>query len=604
MHATSSPSGFIVQRTWGGSGFDNASGVVVDSSGNIYVSGTTNSFGPGSPSQSAIVLLKYDPRGSLLWQRIWSGTGNGNDTSTGVATDSSGSVYVTGYTTSFGAGKEDVLLLKFGPSGSLVWQRTWSGSQTDKGDSVAVDSSGNIYVSGHTDRFGTGAFEVLLLRFDTSGNLIWQRTWGVSGFEAQGLSVAVDSSGAIFVAGEVALLSKPENPKGLLLKFGSSGSLLLQENWYGSAADVGQGIAIDPSGSIYIAGFTLVPKLLPPQVSVTGSNVAILKLNSTGGPLWEKSWGGLASTDGGLGVASDSSGNIYVTGITRNIDYSGPAPNFLGENAFLLRFDSSGGLISSFTYGGFPCTGCTRDRGEAVAVNSFGGPVVVGQVGEHQEGVGDCPVPSSNARDCRPYALKVDSISRLGTSSFGFGSLTGTLAAPMIGLMIPTGSISTPPGTQNYGGSTDIFLLEATQLYGVTIRTNPPGSQVGSIGITFNDTYYEDGENGVYPEMVAPVTAPAFPGYSFSHWALDGGLSAASDIANPTSVTIHGPGSLLAVFAPTKAAQFPLQGLLPFLGITAASGIILALSIFAIVKRSRKSQAQPTMHPSLDRTTL
>ncbi len=133
----------LIQKTWGGISSDAGFGVAVDASGNIYVTGRTYSFGVGLAD---VLLSKFDSSGSLLWQRTWGG--RDTDVGLGVALDASGNIYVTGYTTSFGAGGFDVLLLKFDSTGALLFQRTWGGSSTDYGNGVAVDASGNALVAG------------------------------------------------------------------------------------------------------------------------------------------------------------------------------------------------------------------------------------------------------------------------------------------------------------------------------------------------------------------------------------------------------------------------------------------------------------------------
>ncbi|MGA8858048.1 MAG: SBBP repeat-containing protein [Candidatus Bathyarchaeia archaeon] len=130
------------QKTWGGSSFDNGSGVAVDGSGNVYVTGVTASFGAGGQD---VFLLKYDSSGSLQFQKTWGGTSG--DGGYGVAVDGSGNVYVTGSTSSFGAGGGDAFLLKYDSSGSLQFQKTWGGIHYDEGDGVAV-SGGVAYVTG------------------------------------------------------------------------------------------------------------------------------------------------------------------------------------------------------------------------------------------------------------------------------------------------------------------------------------------------------------------------------------------------------------------------------------------------------------------------
>ena len=111
------------------------------------------------------------------WAHTWGGASA--DSVSGIAVDpASGAIYATGSTSSFGAGGVDVLLLKYDSSGSLVWSRTWGGPGNESGNSVAVDGLGNVYVVGSTDSFGAGWYDALILKFDRSGNLLWSRTWG------------------------------------------------------------------------------------------------------------------------------------------------------------------------------------------------------------------------------------------------------------------------------------------------------------------------------------------------------------------------------------------------------------------------------------------
>jgi hypothetical protein len=169
--------------------------VALDSSGNIYVAGGTFSQGAGGRDG---LLAKYDTNGNLIWQRILGGANN--DIFFSVALDSSGNIYVAGYTFSQGAGGQDGLLTKYDTNGNLIWQRILGGANNDIFFSVALDSSGNIYVAGYTSSQGAGGQDGLLTKYDTNGNLIWQRILGGASFDIF-LSVALDSSGNIYVAG-------------------------------------------------------------------------------------------------------------------------------------------------------------------------------------------------------------------------------------------------------------------------------------------------------------------------------------------------------------------------------------------------------------------
>ncbi len=417
----------LIQRTWGGNKDDEGFGVAVDSSGNIYVTGDTDSFGPGGPSnRSSLSLLKYDTTGSLLWQRIWSGSGNGTDEGFGVAVDSSGNVYVTGDTDSFGVGNEAVLLLKFNSSGSLLWQRTWGDGGLDYGLGVAVDSSGNIYVTGSTNSFGVGGVDVFLLRFDSFGSLLWQRTWGGSSAD-YGNGVVVDSSGHIYVTGSTNSFGVGDYEV-FLLQFDSTGSLLWQRIWGGGG--YGSGVAVDSSGHIYVTG--------------ESRGVLLLKFDSTGNLLWKKSWSD--TNTGGDSVAVDSSGSIYVTGSA-----GGGCADCL-EEGLLLKFDSSGSLLWGRTWNGSN----SHDFGFGVAVDSSGNALVTGSVAE-----------------APPYTLvspKVTLATPAGTTS----NPGGSLGNPAFTLHTRTGTVLPLSGSQSYAGSDDQFLMK----YGL-----PPSSPLYPSGV-------------------------------------------------------------------------------------------------------------------------
>ncbi len=436
-------------KTWGGSSNDTGNGVARDNgvAKDTIITGGTESFGPGNPTHTALLLLDYNSSDILRVREIWSGPGNGTDIGNGVAVDYFGNlygnIYVTGLTTSFGAGSYDALLLKFDSTdGSLLWQRTWGGSSVDAGRGLAVDSSGNIYVTGNTYSFGAGSFDALLLKFDSTGSLVWQKTWGGSG-DDDGTGVAVDSSGNIYVTGYTYSFGAGLDDV-FLLKFDSAGSLLWQRTWGGYSIDAGFGVAVDSStGNIYVTGATV-------NFGAGSADVMLLKFDSAGSLLWQRTWGG-SSLDIGQGVAVDSSsGNIYVTGNT----YSFGAG---GSDVFLLKFDSTGSLLNQEIYGG-----SSDDAGYGVAVDSAGNAFITGYVSE-----------------APPYSSTTTGNSTLGTPTFSLGNPYYTLGTPTAKLGTPTGSVTKPSGSQTYAGNQDVFLTK----YGPTSVAALPPSLITLAGL-------------------------------------------------------------------------------------------------------------------------
>ena len=141
-------------RTLGGSSGDVGNGIAVDSSANVYVIGY-HSF----DFKPRFGFAKYNSSGAIQWQRTL-GTTSESDVGHGIDVDSSGNVYVFGETNSSGAGGDDFLFAKYNSSGTIQWQHTLGGSNDTKGRAGVVDSSGNVYIAGYTNSAGAGSFDL------------------------------------------------------------------------------------------------------------------------------------------------------------------------------------------------------------------------------------------------------------------------------------------------------------------------------------------------------------------------------------------------------------------------------------------------------------
>lgn len=317
-------------------------GVTFDTSDNMYVTGTTQSFGG---QDFDVFFLKFDSSCHQLYPTMqWGGAGN--DVPRGMASDSFDNVYVTGYTDSFAAGGMQLFLLKYrSADNEFVWSRTFGGGGPLNvyGTGVDVDLSGNVYVTGYmtSANVNSGAATVILLKFDPSGNLIFQRTWGgaVNDF---GSGIVLDGAGNIYVTGTTYSFSvTPGIPNVFLLKYDSSGNLLFQKTWGGTLSDFGSGVAVDVLGNVYVTGYTYSSSLAPGVASVF-----LLKYTGSGSLTLEQTWGGRRN-DYGYGVAVNTLGEVYVTGYSSSF-----GPNYPGTNFFLLKYDLLGNLISEKLYGG------------------------------------------------------------------------------------------------------------------------------------------------------------------------------------------------------------------------------------------------------------
>ncbi len=219
----------------------------------------------------------------------------GDDKGNSVAIDNSGNVYITGFTSNDldgnkNSGRLDIFLTKFSTDGKKIWTKQYGTRDTDKGNSVAIDSSGNIYITGYTTgnldgnrNRRKGEKDIFLTKFSTDGKKIWTKQYG-TGFYDEGNSIAIDSSGNIFITGSTfGSLDGRRNRDGrdpdvFLTKFNSNGTKFWTKQ-YGKnfSHDFGNSVTIDNSGAIYVAGHYL-------------GNILLIKYSSNGKIIWEKNY--------------------------------------------------------------------------------------------------------------------------------------------------------------------------------------------------------------------------------------------------------------------------------------------------------------------------
>jgi hypothetical protein len=175
--------------------------------------GGTVVSGRGGDGGNDAYVLKTDPEGALLWERAFGG--EGMDIAYSVRQTADGGYIVAGSIDSFGAGGGDLYLVKIGPGGDLTWERTFGGEGRDCGLSVTQAAEGDYVVVGWTTSFGAGGNDIYLLRVSPEGDLAWQKTFGGEA-DDYGRSVAQTADGGLIVAGtadSVVYLLKTD-PKG------------------------------------------------------------------------------------------------------------------------------------------------------------------------------------------------------------------------------------------------------------------------------------------------------------------------------------------------------------------------------------------------------
>jgi len=289
--------------SWGGNRDDQANALALDAAGNIYIVGATWSYGTGIPTYSNNVLVKFFANGTKAWNLTWGGAED--DVANGVALDSARNIYIVGATGTYP--RQNLTLVKYYSNGTQAWSVTWgSDASDDAGGGLTVDSNKNIYVTGFTNITGGKYNDLVLLKFFPNGTRVWNVTWGYSN-EDRGAKVSIDSAGKLYVMGSSRNPYVPHDIDFALVKFDPNSTRIWNVTWGGSKDDIGTSLTCDSEANIYAAGTTS-------SFSFDSSeNLALVKFSSNGTRLWNISWGGQGDQKG-FGVAKDPIGNIYISG--------------------------------------------------------------------------------------------------------------------------------------------------------------------------------------------------------------------------------------------------------------------------------------------------
>ncbi len=341
---------------------DVANAVVIDKSGNVYVTG----YSVGSGTGPDFATIKYAANGDTLWIRRYNGPGNSYDVANAVTVDSNGNVYVTGE--SIGGGADyDYTTIKYTSNGDTLWVRRYnsSGNTDDYAKALAVDDSGNVYVAGFPvtikylpngdaawirSSYGSGNalarddignvyvcgqdvnLNLATVKFGPHGNTEWVR-WCCGPGRANAL--AVDDSGYVYVTGS----GSGTYDDYATIKFTSTGDTVWVRHYNGPAdsIDVAKDLAVDDSGNVCVTGWSYGSSNYP--------DYATIKYNSMGDSVWVRRYSGVGYDNLTEGLAVDRKGNVYVTGRSIGLGTSNDyatimyAPN--GDTVWVRRYDGA-----------------------------------------------------------------------------------------------------------------------------------------------------------------------------------------------------------------------------------------------------------------------
>lgn len=295
----------------GSNSYDLASAIAVDNAnGNVYVTGESYS-GVGSRDDYATVA--YDSSGNQLWVARYNGTVNGMNIAHAIAVDSTtGNVYVTGESYGGVTSGIDYATVAYDSRGNQLWAARYHGPGTAsaRAFAIAVDCAGNVYVTGSSDG-GASGFDYATVAYDSSGNQLWVARYNGPGNSADNArAIAVDSAGNVYVTGESARGASADYVDYATVAYDSSGNQLWVARYTGPVSSIhyARAIAVDGMSNVYVTG---------ESTGASTVDYATVAYDSSGNQLWVARYHGPGSGDyynDAVAIAVDSASNVYVTG--------------------------------------------------------------------------------------------------------------------------------------------------------------------------------------------------------------------------------------------------------------------------------------------------
>lgn len=287
-------------KTIGSSGIDWGYAIIQTTDGGFAITGTTSQFGAGGYD---VYVIKLDNAGTLQWSRTIGGAGA--DQGYSIVQTSDGGYAIGGWSSSFGSGGQDIYVIKLDNTGALQWTKTIGGSSTEWGYSIIQTSDGGYAVGGHTNSYGAGGQDVYVVKLDNAGALQWTRTIGGTSDDA-GTSIIQTTDGGYAIGGKTKSYGAGQNDF-YFVKLNSGGALQWTRTVGGTNHDGAYGLVQTPDGGYALGGDS--------WSYGTAQDFYIVKLDNAGALQWSKNIGG-TGTDYGWSITKTSDKGYAVAGWT------------------------------------------------------------------------------------------------------------------------------------------------------------------------------------------------------------------------------------------------------------------------------------------------
>ncbi len=410
--------------SWGGPAGEDPSSILQTSDGGFIISGTTSSFGNGN---TEAFIAKFNSTGNLSWTRTWGGASN--DSASSLVISSDNGYVLTGQTSSYGSGLADAFIAKFDSSGNLLWSKTWGGVNHDYAKSITLSHDGGYVIAGASRNYGAGGYDAFITKFDSAGNFSWNKTWGGTGSDE--ISSIVKTSDNGFIATGYTG-SYGVNTDTFLIKFDSAGNFSWNKTWGGADGDYAKSIIQTLDNGYVVTGHSY-------SFGSENSNGFLAKFDSLGDLTWDKAWGG-NDEYGAQSIIQTATGDYVVGGDTYAINAS-------NSDSYLVKFDNTGNIIWNQTWGGDQF-----DYIIDVVELSEGGYATTGHTNSYDAEATDVLLskyrPDGMITKCVSPMCQNPNVSSI-TPGAAVTTPSASVTAPTVPISSPSVSITTPTATNS-----------------------------------------------------------------------------------------------------------------------------------------------------------